>query len=76
MFVHKKEVRNKFNGKLVMKWSGLSPGPMVAEAIENFYVYIEKTYSVTYVEYIGSRTPREVRADFLVYFDPIGDLFD
>lgn len=66
--INKKELRNKFNGKLVMKWSGLKPGPMLAETIEEFKRYVEYTYSLGFIEYLNTRTPKTVRAVFIQFF--------
>lgn len=71
----RKELRNKFNGKLVMKWAQVGSGPIVAEIIEEFYEYIRITYGISYIEYIVKKTPREVKNDFFQYYDPISTEF-
>lgn len=73
---NQKEFRNKFNGKLVMRWTGLGPGPMLAETIEEFYVYVEKTLGFEFPEYMLTATPSIVRSDFLGFYDPLGHIFD
>lgn len=60
-------LRNKFNGKLVMKWSGTKPGPALAIIIQNFKEHIESTSNKQFLEYLTGRTPRQVRTDFITF---------
>ena len=60
-------LRNKFNGKLIMKWTGISPGPELAITIQKFKQHIESTFNKQFLEYLATRTPRQVRTDFITY---------
>ena len=71
-----REFRNKFNGRLVMRWTGLSQGPYLAETIEEFYTHIKEMYELNFYDYLSSRTPSEVRFDFMDYFDPFKSVFN
>ena len=71
----RKELRNKFNGKLVMRWTGFGPGPIIAQTIEDFYNHIEMTYHISYIEYIRTKKPKEVRVEFFKFIDPISEQF-
>lgn len=75
MHINRKEFRNKFNGKLVMTWAEVGPGPIVADIIEGFYVHVYREYSLSFPEFMAFRTPREVRLEFFRYYDPLGEVF-
>jgi len=64
-----KEYRNKFNGKLVMKWVGINSGPLLADTIQEFYVYVEMRYNLNIFEYLRGCTPKQVRTDFIAFYE-------
>ncbi len=63
-----KELRNKFNGKLVMKWSDESPGSSLASTMEEFKIHVENTFNQGFTEYLATRKPKTIRADFQSYY--------
>lgn len=61
----KKEIRKKFNGKHVMDWANVKPGPLVAKHIEGFKRYIGKYFN----NYILNNHQDNIMIDFLTYFN-------
>lgn len=65
--LNRSSLRNKFNGKLVMKWTGIKPGPALAGHIQGFKEHIESTSNKQFMEYLSTRSPKQVRTDFINY---------
>lgn len=63
-----KKIRNKFNGKLVMKWSGLKPGRLLSEVIEDFRKHAEFESGVGFLDYLNNSAPFKIRKDFLCFY--------
>jgi len=58
-----------------MRWADIKPGPMVAEAIEGFYEHIIEVHGISYIEFIGTKKPSEVKEEFLKHIDPLSSCF-
>lgn len=67
--LNNKELRNKFNGRLVMKWSGMTPGPLLINTIEEFKSFVESKYNREFLGYLTTRRPKDIRVDFLVFYN-------
>ena len=74
--INKKEIRNKFNGKLVMKWTGLNKGPLLANTIEEFKEFIEKETNNGFLNFLNSSSPRLVRNTFNRYYNHLDYILD
>lgn len=64
-YLFKKELWSKFNGDLVMEWTGLSSGDQLGKAIVSF----KRNYQ-NFDEYLASKTHLEVKQDFLETWKP------
>jgi hypothetical protein len=63
-----KSLRNKFNGHLVMKWTGLSPGTYLADTIKEFKIYASEKFDCSFLDYLNSRPIKVIRYDFKVFY--------
>lgn len=63
-----KAIKNKFNGHLVKKWSGMTNGPVLAETIDDFKEYVRTKWGYGFLDYLNSRSPRIVKYEFCVFY--------
>jgi len=63
-----KSIKNKFNGHLVKKWTGIDKGKYLAETIEDFKNYVESFYGMAFLNYIISRKPSAIKSEFEYFF--------
>jgi len=67
--ISKKNLRNKFNGHLVMKWvPETKPGRVLKETMEEFKIHIENRFKTNFLEYLANRPNRIIRLDFQFFF--------
>jgi hypothetical protein len=62
----RQQIAQKFDGRKVMEWAGVSPGPEVAKHIEGFKSFVKENHN--YDEYILNTSQDEIMAEFLTYF--------
>lgn len=72
----KTSLTNKFNGRLVMLWSNLKPGPILANTIEDFKSHIEVTFGMGFLDYLNSSCPNKIKLDFDVFYNKLDYLFE
>lgn len=68
------KLRDKFNGKLVMRWATLTQGPLLAKTIESFKTHIELKHKIGFNSFLSRSTPTEIRKEFELFnthFDSI-----
>jgi len=65
----RQEIAGKFDGRKVMEWGEIDPGPEVAKHIEGFKNHIseEKNYN----QYMIEKSQEEIKSEFLKYFQNI-----
>lgn len=68
-YANERELRNKFNGKLVMRWANITEGKLLNDTMNEFKNHIENTKNTTFYEYILQTTPAQVRDDFKTHYN-------
>jgi len=69
------DIRDKFNGKLVMKWTTLKSGKILAETITEFKSYIQKEYNTEFITYLQYSYAFKVKTDFNRFYYHLDYLF-
>ena len=69
-------LNRKFNGKLVMHWTDLKPGQILAETIENFKSHVQTKFGMGFLDYLNSSCPSKIKLDFDVYYNPLDYTFE
>lgn len=63
----RQESSQKFNGRKIMEWANIEPGPEIRRHVEGFRNYI-KDKTEDYHEYLRTASQEEVMVDFLTYY--------
>lgn len=69
------KIKSKFNGKLVMNWTKLKQGKILADTINEFKIHIKNEFNIDFTDYLLSHVARKIRQDFDKFYNHFDYLF-